>query len=256
MKRVNFQRNRRRLLTGASAAFGSFLLTGCDRLSQADWVRKTLGSAEHLSRSAQRWLAGNDALAREYPASAVAPEFRANGNTDPQDETYKRMASDGFVDWRIPVVGLVDNPLELSLVDLRAMPSRTQITRHDCVEGWSCIGKWTGAVLADVLDAAQVREEARYVVFHCADKFSDAPYYESIDLVTAYHPQTLLAYGLNDADLPVANGAPLRLRAERQLGYKMAKYIQRIELVDSYANLHGGKGGFWEDRGYSWYAGI
>ena len=141
------------------------------------------------------------------------------------------------------------------------MPGRTQITRHDCVEGWSSIAKWTGARLGPLVDQAGLKPQARYLVFHCFDTL-DGPmdgkgrYYESIDLIDAYHPQTILAYAMNDRALPVAHGAPLRLRVERQLGYKQAKYIMRIEAVADYAHLHQGAGGFWEDRGYEWYAGI
>jgi DMSO/TMAO reductase YedYZ molybdopterin-dependent catalytic subunit len=127
------------------------------------------------------------------------------------------------------------------------------------VEGWSAIGKWTGFPLAPVLAQARVKPAARYVVFRCAEPMEDTDdsnYYESIDMVDAYHPQTILAYGLNGAPLPVANGAPLRLRVERQLGYKMAKYLMSIELVESFDAIAGGKGGYWEDRGYEWYAGI
>jgi DMSO/TMAO reductase YedYZ molybdopterin-dependent catalytic subunit len=146
------------------------------------------------------------------------------------------------------------------------LPARTQITRHDCVEGWSCIGKWTGVPLSEILSRAGVRPEARFIVFHCADTLDDGGgfgvdpesirYYESIDLIDAAHPQTILAYDMNGKPLTVPHGAPLRLRLERQLGYKMAKYITRIELVQNFADLHGGRGGYWEDRGYEWYAGI
>jgi DMSO/TMAO reductase YedYZ molybdopterin-dependent catalytic subunit len=142
------------------------------------------------------------------------------------------------------------------------MPSRTQITRHDCVEGWSCIGQWQGVQLGRVLDAVQLKPAARYVVFYCADTFVQTldggiRYYESHDLEDAYHPQTILAYAMNGAPLPIAHGAPLRLRVERQLGYKMAKYVMRIEAVESCAGIGQGKGGFWEDYAdYAWYAGI
>ena len=137
------------------------------------------------------------------------------------------------------------------------MPVRTQITRHDCVEGWSAIGKWHGVPLETLLRAAGLRQQARYIVFHCMDQLGGRPYYESIDLVDAFHPQTVLAWGMNGSMLPVPNGAPLRLRVERQLGYKHAKYIERIEAVESLAEVYGGRGGFWEDSGdYEWYAGI
>jgi DMSO/TMAO reductase YedYZ molybdopterin-dependent catalytic subunit len=158
------------------------------------------------------------------------------------------------------VGGLIERPLRLSLGEIRALPSRTQITRHDCVEGWSCIGKWRGAMLGPLLRQAGLRREARYVVFYCADPPEggdpDARYYESIDVAEAFHPQTILAYDMNDAPLTVRHGAPVRLRVERQLGYKMAKYVMRVDAVESLAGIGGGKGGSWEDQGYAWYAGI
>ncbi len=146
-------------------------------------------------------------------------------------------------------------------MDLKSRPARTQITRHDCVEGWSGVAKWTGAPLGRLLDEARLMPAARFVVFYCADSLEASldgtgQYYESIDLIDAYHPQTLLAHEMNGRPLPIAHGAPLRLRVERQLGYKMAKYVMRIEAVDSFAQLGRGKGGYWEDRGYEWYAGI
>jgi len=156
------------------------------------------------------------------------------------------------------VGGLVATPLSLGLEQLRAMPSRTQITRHDCVEGWSCIGKWKGAPLGKVLDLAGPQANAKYVLFRCADSLAhdDTRYYESIYLSEAYHPQSILAYELNDATLDIPHGAPLRVRLERKLGYKQAKYIVGIELVDTLAGVGDGKGGFWEDRGYQWHGGI
>jgi DMSO/TMAO reductase YedYZ molybdopterin-dependent catalytic subunit len=202
-------------------------------------------------------LIGADALAREYAPSEMSPRFRTNGNTQPRSEAYQRHAEAGFADWRLEVDGLVATPAALSLAELRAMPARTQITRHDCVEGWSAIGKWTGVPLSAVLDRVGLQPQARFIVLHCADDFRGTPYYESIDLVDAFHPQTILAWGMNDADLPMGHGAPLRLRVERQLGYKHAKFIMRVEAVESLAGIGQGNGGFWEDvAGYDWYAGI
>jgi len=172
---------------------------------------------------------------------------------------YQAMAAKGFAEYQLKIDGLVEKPTVLSLAEVRLLPSRTQITRHDCVEGWSAIAKWKGARLAALLEQVRPHAEARYVVFHCADPMEanqTSPYYESIDMDDAYHAQTILAYELNDQPLPVPNGAPIRLRVERQLGYKHAKYIMRVELVSSFDKIGGGKGGYWEDNGYEWYAGI
>lgn len=182
---------------------------------------------------------------------------RAGRNTMPGSDDYTAHVTNGFADWRLKVDGLVRRPQAFSLAQIKAMPARTQITRHDCVEGWSAIGKWTGLPLKLALDAAGVLPSARYVVFHCADDSEGTPYYESIDLVDAYHPQTILAWGMNDQLLSVGHGAPLRLRVERQLGYKQAKYVMRVQAVDSLRGIGEGKGGYWEDvSDYQWYAGI
>jgi DMSO/TMAO reductase YedYZ molybdopterin-dependent catalytic subunit len=244
---------RRRLLTLGGAAS---LLSGCDALSQSATWREILASGEWLSYRIQRLLGGS-ALAREYAEADRSPDFRTNGNTRPRSGEWARQAAENFANYRLVVEGLVEAPQSLSLAELRAMPARTQITRHDCVEGWSAIGKWTGVPLAAVLDRARLAAKARYIVLHCADDFRGTPYYESIDLVDAFHPQTILAYAMNDGVLPIGHGAPLRLRVERQLGYKHAKFLMRIEAAASLAGIGRGQGGFWEDvAGYDWYAGI
>ncbi len=246
-----------RLGIGASAA----ILAGCDRISQSAGGQEFLKKGADLAYRVQRLIAGRDALAPEFSKADIAPVFRANGTLDPDTDDYNAHVAGNFRDWRIKVAGLVEHSFELSMEELRAMPARTQITRHDCVEGWSCIGEWTGAPLRLILARAKPKENARYVVFHCADDMSsdgeeEQFYYESLDLIEAAHPQTILAYDLNGKPLPVANGAPVRLRAERQLGYKMAKYVNGIELVESLAHIRGGNGGYWEDQGYTWWAGI
>ncbi len=248
--------SRRRMLTGLSLATPALLL-GCDRLGQAPTFRNlVLGSGEWLSYHAHRLFA-SDALAREFDPSEMSPDFRTNGNTSADTDTYRQHVAEGFVNWTLQVDGLVDTPRRYALADLRAKPARSQITRHDCVEGWSAIGKWTGVPLSALLDEAGLKPDARYIVFHCADDFRGTQYYESIDLIDAFHPQTILAYGMNDSDLPVGHGAPLRLRVERQLGYKHAKFIMRVEAVASLAGTGAGQGGFWEDVGYyDWYGGI
>ena len=252
--------SRRQLLVSGAA---TLILSGCDRLSAAPTFQQFLAGAEGLTYRSQRTLIGRSALAPEYSAKDVSKVFRANGSQDTYNvpPEYLELASDGYARWRLQVGGLVMRPASFSLADLRSFRARTQITRHDCVEGWSCIGSWSGPPLSAVLDRVGLRPEARFIVFHCADevlRYIDGAnaYYESIDLIDAFHPQTILAYEMNGAPLPFAHGAPLRLRVERQLGYKMAKFITRIEAVDRLDNIRGGHGGYWEDDGYEWYAGI
>jgi DMSO/TMAO reductase YedYZ molybdopterin-dependent catalytic subunit len=243
-----------RFLAGLSAA----ALAGCDAITNSQWGSKVLHAGEGANRRAQRALTGKATLAQEFSEADLSPDFRSNGTSEPNDLAYQNLARDQFQNWTLKIDGLVQTPKQLSLAQLRMMKARTQITRHDCVEGWSAIGKWTGVPLSDVLALAQPQPAARYVVFHCADPMDadGTRYYESIDLEDAHHPQTILAYELNGEALPVKNGAPIRVRIERQLGYKMAKYIMRIELVADFKAIAGGKGGYWEDQGYEWYAGI
>jgi len=255
--------SRRAALRAALASVGTLTLAGCDKLSQNAAVVDVLKSAQYLSHGAHGVVAGRKAMAQEFSQADVAAHFKANGTLVPADADYHALMQGGFKDWKLEVTGLVEKPMAFSLAELRAMPSRTQITRHDCVEGWSSIGKWKGVQLGHVLEQVQPKANARYVVFRCADSMDgpsldghDSRYYESVDLDDAYHAQTVLAYELNDQPLPVNNGAPLRVRIERQLGYKHAKYLMKIELVESFDKIRDGKGGYWEDNGYEWYAGI
>ena len=262
---------RRSAFTGVLTGSG-LAMAGCSRVFQADRLTGTaafqhvLDYGQVWSLHTQRFLLGGGALAREFKPSDISTHFKANGTTNPNYDAYNQAAANHFADWRLTIDGLVARPMSLSLAQLRGLPSRTQITRHDCVEGWSAIGQWTGAPLGLLLKAAGVLPSARYAVFYCADNLDGEPakggnqapgqYYESIDLVDAFHPQTLVAYAMNGAPLDIAHGAPLRLRVERQLGYKQAKYLQRIALTSTLAGINGGKGGYWEDRGYEWYAGM
>jgi DMSO/TMAO reductase YedYZ molybdopterin-dependent catalytic subunit len=250
---------RRRFFGRVAALAGALAVAGCDRLSQSEWFPKVLGSAEKLNGRVAKLVTGRKVMAQEFTPADLSPTFRSNGTAEPNNPHYAALAANQFNDYTLEVSGLVAKPRRFTLAELRTLPSRTQITRHDCVEGWSAIGKWQGARLSAVLDAVEPAAAARYVVFHCADPMEQdgtSPYYESIDMDDARHVQTILAYALNDAPLPVKNGAPIRLRVERQLGYKHAKYVMRLELVDSFASIGEGKGGYWEDQGYQWYAGI
>ena len=249
--------DRRRLLGGLALGTGGLLLAGCDKLNGSPAFRNVLKSAETLHRRAQRFVGGRPALAREYAASDMSPIFRVNGSGGPSSPAYQALAAAAFADWKLVVDGLVAHPLTLSLAQLATLPQRAQITRHDCVEGWSAIGKWQGPQLGSILRAAGLSTRANYLVLHCADDSGGVPYYESIDLDDGFHPQTILATHMNDRKLSVPHGAPARLRVERQLGYKQAKFVMRIEARDTLAGVGQGKGGYWEDRSdYAWYAGI
>jgi DMSO/TMAO reductase YedYZ molybdopterin-dependent catalytic subunit len=232
-------------------------LAGCGpitaALSQNQGVQRVLASAEGLNHA----LIGTRGLAREYRDRDVDRNFRVNGFATPSDARYLDLARGNFDAYRLVVDGSVERPQAFSLARLAAMSGQTQITRHDCVEGWSAIGKWSGVPLAAVLDAVTPRPDARYIVFRCMDNDGAGNlYYESLDMHQARHPQALLATHLNDAPLDPAHGAPVRLRVPTQLGYKSAKWIARIEVVGTFANIYAGRGGYWEDQGYEWYAGI
>ena len=245
---------KRRFFIASAVATG---LAGCGPiatpLSDNASVRKVLASVESLDYA----LINRQSLAREYSKADVAPVFRTNGFPTPSNAAYRTLVASGFTTYRLVVGGDVERPLSLGVADIARLPHVTQITRHDCVEGWSVIGEWTGVRLSTVLAAASPRRDARFVVFHCMDRDeSGTPYYESLDILQAHHPQTLLATALNGAPLDPDHGAPVRLRVPTQLGYKSAKWVARIEVVPALARIGGGNGGYWEDQGYEWYAGI
>lgn len=246
---------KRRLFIASS--LGALGLTGCttslkDQLTSGPF-RTVLVGAEALNHA----VIGTRGSAKLYSEADIDRNFRVNGNDPPTDATYTSLAKDSWSRYKLVVDGLVERPQAFTLAELRAMPLTTQITRHDCVEGWSAIGKWRGVKLADAIAAARPKTTARYAIFYCYDRDEQgSQYYESLDLVQAAHPQTVLALDLNDAPLDIAHGAPVRLRIPTQLGYKSAKWVKRIELAAAFADPGLGKGGYWEDQGYEWFAGI
>ncbi|HST92988.1 MAG TPA: molybdopterin-dependent oxidoreductase, partial [Brevundimonas sp.] len=203
--------NRRRWLTGVLATAATALLSACDRagLSLAEQARRM---GEGLTRRSQRLLIPRNALAPTYSRAEISPDFKANGSIDPAAADYVALKADGFAGYRLVIDGLVERPLALSLAELRARPAQSQITKHDCVEGWTSIGEWTGVRLETLLKEAGLKPEAKYIVFHCFDALDQREdgerYYESIDLIDARHPQTILAYAMNGETLPVPYGAP------------------------------------------------
>lgn len=232
-------------------------LTACGPIGSAlnNNVRfhDAIGSAQGLNHL----IIGTHGMAREYREPDVDVNFRVNGLATPSDANYTGYVHDGYSSYRLSIDGDVDTPLSFTLPQLQKMMQQKQITRHDCVEGWSAIGDWQGVRLADVLAFARPKAGARYVVFHCMDVDPDGtPYYESLDLAQAAHPQALLALRLNGKPLDPDHGAPVRLRVPTQLGYKSAKWVHHIQVVSSFAAIGDGNGGYWEDQGYEWYAGI
>lgn len=208
------------------------------------------GPGETLTYAAQRLLTRHS-LAREFPRSMISKTPFAN-EMPPLSDAFKRLQSGGFADWRLSVDGMVARPMSLSLSDLKSLPVRSQITEVVCEEGWSYIAEWIGTPLLDVLNAAGFLPQAKYVVYFSIDP----DWWESIDMADARHPQTLLTWAMNDGDLPVGFGGPLRLRVPRQLGYKSVKFVTRLTVTDSLKGFGKGLGSAAPEGGYAWYAGI
>jgi DMSO/TMAO reductase YedYZ molybdopterin-dependent catalytic subunit len=256
MKTAGIVTSRRTLITGLASA-GGLLLAGCSKELPPTYGN-LLRMGDLVTYEAQRLLLPSRSLAKEYDRRDIS-SIPAIGNTNPADSrqptynaargvAYEHLRAGGFADWRLSIEGRVARPGTWSLADLQRFPSRTQITKHTCEEGWSAIAEWTGVPLRRVLEAAGMLPSARFVNFYAFDDTADG-----IDMHDALHPQTILAYGMNGRDLPVAHGAPVRLRVETQLGYKSLKFLQRIVVTDEFDDL--GKLGPLRN-GWSWYVGI
>jgi DMSO/TMAO reductase YedYZ molybdopterin-dependent catalytic subunit len=248
--------SRRKLITtGIAATAGVAGLAAADRVAQRYGLIPPdhgglFGPGETLTYAAQRLLTKHS-LAREFPRSMISKTPFANPAAPP-DDFFKRLQANNFADWRLQVDGLVAHPASLSLADLKGLSMRSQITEVACEEGWSYIAEWIGTPLVDVLNAVGVSPHARYVAYYTTEK----GLWDSIDMGDALHPQTLLTWGMNDGDLPIPFGGPLRIRVPRQLGYKSVKYLTRLTVTDSLKGFGKGLGSSSPDYGYSWYAGI
>jgi DMSO/TMAO reductase YedYZ molybdopterin-dependent catalytic subunit len=252
MKTTGLITRRRAIFTGLASLGGLALARYPKDLPPT--YGNLLRMGDTFTYAAHRTLLPGQSLVREYSHQDIT-SFPATGTTNPGvsektplGDEYRRMQSGSFSSWRLSVEGRVATPRTFSLADLQQLPSRTQITRHTCEEGWTAIGQWTGVPLSLVLDAAGILPAARFVVFHSYDDWADC-----IDMLDALHPQTILAYGMNGRDLPIAHGAPVRLRVERQMGYKSMKYLRRIVVTDEFDD--GGKSGNIQN-GWAWYTGI
>jgi DMSO/TMAO reductase YedYZ molybdopterin-dependent catalytic subunit len=256
MKAEKIVASRRALITGLASA-GGLLLAGCSKELPPTYGN-ILRMGDLLTYEAQRLLLPSSSLAKEYDRRDIS-SIPAIGNTNPADSrqqtynaargaAYEHLRAGGFADWRLSIEGRVARPGTYSLTDLQRFPSRTQITKHTCEEGWSAVAEWTGVQLRRVLEAAGMLPGARFVNFYAFDDTADG-----IDMRDALHPQTILAYGMNGRELPGPHGAPLRLRVETQLGYKSVKFLQRIVVTNEFDDL--GKLGPLQN-GWSWYVGI
>jgi DMSO/TMAO reductase YedYZ molybdopterin-dependent catalytic subunit len=202
----------------------------------------------------QRVLLHNLASRQHYRREQRTPAPRSNG-WPPNNGQYEVLARDGFDGWALEVCGLVEQPLRLTLTDLVAMERHTQVTEHNCIQGWSYVAEWAGVPLQVVLERCRPLPQAHYLVLHAMDNKSESEpdpegpgyFYETIDLHLANDSQTLLAYEMNGERLTIPHGAPLRLRVETQLGFKMVKWLRAIELVESYGAVGEGQGGWRED---------
>ncbi|MDQ2908165.1 MAG: molybdopterin-dependent oxidoreductase [Candidatus Eremiobacteraeota bacterium] len=247
---------KRRLFVAASI---SAALGGCAPVTNALNNNAAIHRVISYDGAFNRFAIGRGALARIYPQSAVTPisTYPIDSLPTPTDPVYAALRSHGFRDYRLAVDGLVERPQRFTLPQLNAMALIDQATRHDCVEGWSVVGRWKGVALGSLLGLVRPMSKARYVVFHAFDVDQQgAKFYDSLDLHQAAQPQTQLALYFNGRPVPADNGGPVRLRVPTQLGYKSTKWVRRIELVDSFKHIGGGNGGYWEDNGYEWFAGI
>jgi DMSO/TMAO reductase YedYZ molybdopterin-dependent catalytic subunit len=256
MKQLIRPGSRRQFLKGMASST-ALLVAGCGKTEPPTYGH-ILRMGDLLTYKAHRLLLPEQSLAREYEHHDITPVM-AVGSVNPGDPhrsvysaeygpVYEQLQADMFANWRLTIEGSVARPGSYSLADLKSMPSRTQITRHACEEGWSAIAQWTGVPLRHVLEAAGLKPEARYVQFLAYDDIADG-----VDMLDALHPQTILAYGMNGRDLPMSHGAPLRLRVETQLGYKSMKFLRTIVVTDTFDD-HGAQGNI--QNGWAWYAGI
>jgi DMSO/TMAO reductase YedYZ molybdopterin-dependent catalytic subunit len=248
--------SRRKWITAGIAAAGGVagVAAGAriaDRygLIPPDWSG-VWGPGETLTYATQRILLSHGTPAREFDPGQISKLTPVSG-PHPKSDDYQKLLAGNFDHWRLVVDGLVARPASFSLAQLKQMPSRSQITEHTCEEGWSYVARWTGVPLYDMLNLVGIQPSAKYVAFFPFDEAWD-----SLDMQDAWHSQTLLAYGMNEGDIPTDHGAPLRLRVPRQLGYKSVKYLSRITVTDTLKNFGKGLGSSSPEEGYSWYAGI
>jgi sulfoxide reductase catalytic subunit YedY len=247
--------------SGLLAVFVIHVVATKASLKDPRFVQDTIGT---MIDGARRALFGHSRSRQHYHEAAISPYFRVNGRP-PAEEQYHALAESGFADYQLEIGGLVETPVSFSLSDLKRLPRHSQITKHCCIQGWSAVAQWSGASLKDIVELCKPLPSARYIALYAFDnKARSEPdsgaggyFYGTIHIDLARDPQTILAYEMNGQPLPIAHGAPLRLRVETQLGFMMVKYIKRIEFIADYREIGQGQGGWREDHQfYSPEAGI
>jgi DMSO/TMAO reductase YedYZ molybdopterin-dependent catalytic subunit len=230
----------RRTLAGRTLSLGALtLLTGCD-ISDDEAVQSALDRVSRWNDRVQSWLFSSNRLAPTFSESDAVRDFRYNAYYQADRAPY--FAEDSY---RLRLAGRIADKRPWSVAQLHALPTQSQITRHVCVEGWSMIGKWSGTPLRTFLERIGADLSSRYVGFECADG-----YYEGIDMPTALHPQTIMAFQLSDQVLPSKYGYPFKIRIPTKLGFKNPKFVTTIYVTNQRPR------GFWTDRGYNWFSGI
>lgn len=214
------------------------LLTGCNVADDSS-AQKVLDAMSKWNDKAQAALFDPNKLAITYKESEITDPFPFNAYYGEDDAPV--VPEEGY---KLELSGMIQNKEPWTLDKLRALPQESQITRHICVEGWSAIGKWGGVRLGDFLKMVGADLSAKYVGFKCADD-----YYQSIDMASALHPQTIIALTWRDQVLPRKYGFPMKIRIPTKLGYKNPKHIMAMYVTNDYP------GGYWEDQGYNWYGG-
>jgi sulfoxide reductase catalytic subunit YedY len=210
-------------------------------------VKETKNILGPFIRPFMRWLTLHANPRMHFRRDQISPYHAINGYP-PMTEEYQQLKEHGFEDWRLEVCGLVERPRSFTLDELKAMDKVEQTVRHNCIQGWTGIAEWGGIPLQAIIDACKPLPSARYMVFRSYQHdASDQPYYETLDVRLAHKPQFTLAYEMNWEPLPERHGAPLRLRAETQVGFKMVKWLRSIEFVDDFRPIRGGEGGSRED---------
>jgi DMSO/TMAO reductase YedYZ molybdopterin-dependent catalytic subunit len=208
------------------------------------WLTRVVEPVSHR-------LFGSLPSRQHYTKADITDYFWINGLPPVKQDDFKTLSQRNFADWKLTIGGEVEQPLELSLAELQALSKQEQITKHHCIQGWTAVGQWAGVPLKEIVQRCRPKPGAKYMLIEAFDiREEGVPYYETLEMAAVLDAQTILAYEFNFQPLTLEHGAPLRLRCERKLGYKMVKYIKSIRFIEDYAVEYDGRGGYREDKQY------